>query len=339
MDKEPEDQQFLGVMGIAGEAFKVLHRYAKLLGTLTLTLILPLCFAILGHSLVSEYLLSKILWNEIFYRVEVGTPAAEKTMRELNREWMELFVFLAAYPLFVFAFSLLSTAAVVYAVASIYTGKEISYARVMSVVPKVWKRLMLTFLWFSLIFFAYYTASISAFFLLIYAVGLNKLNSGIFYFGLTLIMGVFFCIHVYISMVWHLACVISVLEERNGPDAMWKSKNLITGKRMTALVLETLFVIFTGVIGWFFGYAVVHGDRHGVGRTERGVYGALLVGSLCFVDLMGLLTQSVLYFVCKSYHHESIDKSSLSDHLETYLGDYLPLISSNIQLEDLSGTP
>jgi len=52
------------------------------------------------------------------------------------------------------------------------------------------------------------------------------------------------------------------------------------------------------------------------------------------VNLIGLLTQSVFYFVCKSYHHESIDKSSLSDHLEVYLGDYVPLNkNSSIQLK------
>jgi hypothetical protein len=338
MDREPEDHQFLGVMGISGEAFKILRSYAKLLGTLTLTLVLPLSFAILGHNLVSDYLLYEIRWNEIFYQVEAGTPAAEKTMRELTWEWTELFVFLAAYALFVFAFSLLSTAAVVYTVASIYTGKEVSYARVMSVVPKVWKRLMLTFLWFFLIVIVYYTASISALFLLMCAVGVDKLNSGVFHFGLILIFAVFFCVHVYISMVWHLACVISVLEERNGPGALWKSKNLIKGKRITALLLDILYLIFTGLIGWFFGYAVVHGDRHGVGRTARGLYGGLLVGSLCLVNLMGLLTQSVFYFVCKSYSHESIDKSSLSDHLEVYLGDYVPLMSSSIQLEAPYGT-
>jgi len=334
MDREPEDLQFLGTVGIIGEAFKILRSCAKLLGALTLTLILPLCFAILGHQLVSEYLLNKIRWNEMFYRVEAGSPAGERTMRELTREWTELFVFLAAYAVFVLAFSLLSTAAVVYTVASIYTGKEISYARVMSIVPRVWKRLMVTFLGFFLIVFAYYAVFVSVFFLLIFTVEVNDLSSGIFIFGLVLIAAVFFCGYVFISMVWHLACVISVLEDKYGLGAMRKSKDLIKGKRITGLVLDILYLVFGGIIGWFFGYAVLHGNRHGVGSAARGANGTVLVGLLCFVNLMGLLTQSVFYLVCKSYHHESIDKSSLSDHLEVYLGDYVPLKSSIIQLEE-----
>jgi len=326
MDREPEDLQFVGIVGIVGEAFKILRSFAKLLGAITLTLILPLCFAILGHQLVSKYLLNEIRWNEM---------AGQRTTREVTWEWTELFAFLAAYEVFVFAFSLLSTAAVVYTVASIYTGKEISYGRVMSIVPRVWKRLMVTFLWFFAIGFAYYAAVVLVLVLLIITMNLGYLNTAVFIVCLILIISVFCSGYVYITMVWHLACVISVLEDKYGLGAMRKSKDLIKGKRITGLVLDILYIIFAGIIGWFFEYAVLDGHSHGVRGARRGAYGTVLVGLLCFVHLMGLLTQSVFYFVCKSYHHESIDKSSLSDHLEVYLGDYEPLKSSNIQMDGL----
>jgi hypothetical protein len=307
MDRGAEDLQFLGIVGIVGEAFKILRSFAKLLGAVTLSLILPLCFSILGN---------------------------ERITREFTWEQTEFFTFLAAYVVFVLAFSLLSTAAVVYTVASIYTGKEISYARVMSILPRVWKRLMVTFLWFFIILFAYCTAFIFVIFLLIFMAKGNKLNLAVFLFGLILITANF-CGYVYISMVWHLACVISVLEDKYGLGAMRKSKDLIKGNRITALELYIVYLIFGGIIGWYFTFDVLQGHRHGVGSAGRAAYGVLLVGLLCFVNLMWLLTQSVFYFVCKSYHHESIDKSSLSDHLEIYHGDYEPLKNSNIQLEDL----
>jgi len=335
MDREPEDLQFFGSVGIIREAFKILRSYATLLGVLTLTLILPLSFAILGHDLVSKYLFHKLRWDEWTYQDEAGSPSGQKILRRLRWDWIELIVYLAAYALFVFAFSLLSTAAGVYTVASIYTGKRVSCAKVLSVVPRVWKRLMVTFLWFYIFVFAYTTVSISAVFLLIFFVEVNKLSWEAFHICQILITAVFFCIHVYISMVWHLACVISVLEEKYGLGAMRKSKGLLKGKRITALTLDILYLIFGGIIGWYFDRNVLYGKYYGMGIAERGAYGALLVGLLCFVNLMGLLIQSVFYFVAKSYHHESIDKSSLSDHLEVYLGDYVPLKSSNIQLEDL----
>lgn len=43
-------------------------------------------------------------------------------------------VILEAYTVFVFPFSLLSTVTMVYTMGSIYTGKEISYARVLRII-------------------------------------------------------------------------------------------------------------------------------------------------------------------------------------------------------------
>lgn len=87
------------------------------------------------------------------------------------------------------------------------------------------------------------------------------------------------------------------------------------------------------VIGGVFGAIVVHGGyKYGV--FFRIVVGGFLVGVLVIVNLVGLLVQSVFYYVCKSYHHQGIDKTALHDHLGGYLGEYVPLKSS-IQLENL----
>lgn len=52
--------------------------------------------------------------------------------------------------------------------------------------------------------------------------------------------------------------------------------------------------------------------------------------------LIALVVQTVIYLVCKSYHHENIDKSILADHLEVYLGEYVPLNGKAVQMESLS---
>lgn len=61
---------------------------------------------------------------------------------------------------------------------------------------------------------------------------------------------------------------------------------------------------------------------------------SFLVALLLLVNLVGLLVQSVFYYVCKSYHHQEIDKSALQDHLGGYLGEYVPL-KSGIQMEEM----
>lgn len=332
LDREPEELQFLGVLGILSEAFKILRSCVKQLGAITLTLILPLSFAILGHTLVSDPLIRKIDKNEDTFERQAGSPDAERTKALIYSEWSRLLLFQGGYLVFLLAFSLLSTAAVVYTVACIYTGKQITYAKVMSVVPRVWKRLMLTFLWYFLIMVGYNTALIVAFVLVFLIVGVDNIVA--FSLCVVVLVSVFLAVHVYISAIWHVASVISVLEDRYGISAIQKSRDLIKGKRLVAFVLIFFyFLIWAGIQG-VFRNRVVHASGGG-GIGSRVGFGFLLIGLMVYVNLIGLLVQSVLYYVCKSYHHQSIDKSALSDHLEEYLGEYVPLKSSNIQMEDL----
>ena len=134
---------------------------------------------------------------------------------------------------------------------------------------------------------------------------------------------------VYISVVWHVASVVSVLEDDCcGIQAMVKSKALIKGKMKLAIS------IFLFLNLWFIGIQMAY-ERYVV--LGGSVWWRIAFGNLCFnllviLILFGLVIQTVIYFVCKSYHHESIDKSSLADHLEVYLGDYVPLTSKDVQL-------
>jgi hypothetical protein len=332
------------------EAFHILLRSSrsKLLWALALTLLLPLSFASLGYDFFFGHLFPNI--NEMILR-EGSLEWRELLMVVWSSEWRKLLVVVAAYMTFDLALSVLSTASVVYTVASIYTANtnklKLSYVRVLSAdVPRVWKRLTLTFLWLFIIFFGFLVASLLAiilpliiFFPTIFFPAVrevdNKFNSSAsmlaFFLGFLLVMVVLLCLHMYISTVWYLTSVVSVLEDKcYGLAAMRKSNNLIKGKRTTALAL-LLLNTFGRVIGNLFVGAVVDGRSHGVGIAARAGYGTVLLGLLCFVNLMGKLTEGVLYFACKSYHHESIDNNS---SFKVYnVDDYEPLKASNNQLK------
>lgn len=114
---------------------------------------------------------------------------------------------------------------------------------------------------------------------------------------------------------------------------MKKSYELLKGKTRMAAVLVFGYLAICATIGVVFGAVVVHGGS-GYGVFVRIVVGGFLVGVLVIVNLVGLLVQSVFYYVCKSYHHQGIDKLALHDHLGGYLGEYVPLKSS-IQMDSL----
>lgn len=350
MEKEAAEKlQLLGALGIVREALNILLRSSrsKLLWAFALTLLLPLTFASLGRNFVFGPLLLKIVEKQMEALLHPG----ETTRRELGSEWRELVVVVAANIAFQFALWGLSTAAIVYTVASVYTADtknlKLSYVRVLSTdVPGVWKRLTLTFLWFFIISSGFVMTSLLAFGLLLMIffpsillppVGGkadHKLKSDTYLFNVILGIVVVFP-QIFVSIVWYLASVVSVLEDKYyGLAAMIRSSNLMKGKRKTALFLFILINYnFGGIIVWLFVYAVVQGRSHGVGIATRAVSGTLLLGLHFFVNLMGMLTQSVLYFVCKSYHHESVeDNSSFKVY---YVGDYEPLKTSSIQLKPL----
>lgn len=328
MDLQAEELQFLSATDIVKESISIPKLAPKPFYLITLTLIFPLSFAILAHSLFTHPILVEL--SSAPHRYGHG-QIPEGSARYLAHEWTLLLSFLFFYFLFVFAFSLLSTAAVVFTVASLYTGKPVSFSATISAVPKVFKRLFITFLWVSFLMLCYNLILLISFLLLLVAVDIQNLI--LFIFALLVIFVLFLVVHVYITALWHLASVVSVLEPVYGFAAMRKSYDLLKGRIRLAAALVFGYLVLCGVIAGTFGVVVVQGgDRYGV--LVRIVVGGFLVGVLVIVNLVGLLVQSVFYYVCKSYHHQGIDKTALHDHLGGYLGEYVPL-KSNIQMENL----
>lgn len=311
MDLASEDLQFLSISDVLKESISIPKQSPRTFYLITLTLIFPLSFAILVHSLFTHPLVVQLQFQ----------PNADASTK--------LLVFQFFYLIFLFAFSLLSTAATVFTVASLYTSKPVSFASTIAAIPSVFKRLFITFLWVCLLMFVYNVVFLVFLVLLIIAVDTE--NVILFLFSLLVVFSLFLGIHVYISALWHLASVVSVLEPVYGFAAMKKSYELLKGKAVMGFVMVFVYMVTCGVINGVFGSVVVHGgDDYGV--LTRILVGGFLVGVLVIVNLVGLLVQSVFYYVCKSYHHQGIDKNALYDHLGGYLGEYVPLKSS-VQME------
>ncbi|KAB2040480.1 hypothetical protein ERO13_D02G074800v2 [Gossypium hirsutum] len=327
MDREQEEMQFLGFFGIYKESYKVIIACRKIFSKITLSLILPLSFIYLVHMEVSSLLFRKIIHTKVELD-EAQSPAKAQKLHDLiSNEMAYFWLFKAAYFTLFLIFSLLSTSAVVYTIACIYTARELTFGKVMSVVPKVWKRLMVTFLCTFLTMFVYHVMAI---FIMVSSVIL-LLGSDAVDAVLAVLLVLYFVGFLYMTIIWHLASVISVLEECYGFQAMLKGKNLIKGKLWVAIIIFLKLIISLVIIQAAFQSLVVHGSSLGI--AMRVVYAIICFLLLSKLILFVLVIQTVIYFVCKSYHHENIDKSALSDHLEVYLGEYVPLKAKDVQLE------
>ncbi|XP_010529293.1 PREDICTED: uncharacterized protein LOC104806216 [Tarenaya hassleriana] len=320
MDLAPEELQFLSIRGILRESTSIPKFSPKTFYLVTLTLIFPLSFAILAHSLFTDPILAQL----DFY------PSSDSGQIHLG--FIALLFLLFCYLIFLFAFSLLSTAAVVFTVASLYTSKPVSFSSTMFSIPRVLKRLFITFLWVSLLMLAYNT--VFFIFVVVFLIAIDLQNVPLAMFSILVIFVLFLVVHVYITALWHLASVVSVLEPVYGFGAMKKSYELLKGRTRMAFSMVFDYLALCGVIGGVFRSVVVHGGED-YGLFTRIATGGFLVGVLVILNLVGLLVQSVFYYVCKSYHHQAIDKIALNDHLGGYLGEYVPLKnSSGIQMEN-----
>ncbi|KAI3958731.1 hypothetical protein MKX01_023407 [Papaver californicum] len=331
MDREPEELQFLGFFGIYREAYNIIASWRKIFSQIALAFILPLSFIYLAQIETSELIFSKIMHNEQSLEwTRSGSARYNRIQDRITSEMTAFWIFKVMYHVFLLVLSLFSTSAVVYTIACAYTTKEITFKKVISVVPTVWKRLMITFLWTFAIMFLYNLFTALMVLLLILTVGVsNDAAFAILFVIVAIIWAIGF---VYISVVWHLASVVSVLEESYGYKAFLKSKALIKGKMLIASVIFIALEISFMVVLSAFENLVAHGRTGAVGKVSLGIFCFLLLSILIH---FALVIQTVVYFVCKSYHHENIDKSCLADHLEAYnLGDYAPLIrDKDIQLE------
>ncbi|KAL0369300.1 UNVERIFIED_CONTAM: hypothetical protein Scaly_1148900 [Sesamum calycinum] len=298
MDTEQEEMQFLGFFGIYSESYKLIFRWRKIFSQITLALILPLSFIFLAHQEASEILYWRIRHTRFrLHWTKAGTPKYHKLSDLVTSEWTEYLLLKAVYFVFLIVFSLLCTSAVVYTVASVYTSREVTLKKVLSVVPKVWKRLMVTFLCTFFAFCAYN----AVFALTLYLWGATIADSTTGAVVFVIVLTLYAVGFVYMTIIWQLASVVSV------------------GGRIRDQGHDQEQGVF-----------VVYG---------KGALPILGLGAVCLLllsklILFGLVVQTVIYFVCKSYHHENIDKSALSDHLEVYVGDYVPLKGKDIQLKE-----
>ncbi|CAJ1974331.1 unnamed protein product [Sphenostylis stenocarpa] len=329
MDREPEEMQFLGLSDVYRESYKIIFVWRKIFSKITLTLILPLSFIFLMHIEVSNILFSKIVKNtQQMMETPQDTPQYHNLSDMLSSEWATLVLFKLVYFTFLLILSLLSTSAVVYTVASIYTAREVTFSKVMTVVPKVWKRLMVTFLCTFAAFFTYNVMAVLVF--IIWALTTGGRSGGVGFFVVLAIL--YFAGFVYLTVVWQLASVVTIMEDSCGVGAMVKSNELIRGKMGLLILIFLKLGVSFGLIQFLFKKTVVHGWS--LGSVDRTVYGIVCLVLFSQLYQFQLVIQTVLYFVCKSYHHQNIDKSALSDHLEVYDGEYEPLKAKDVQMEE-----
>ncbi|CAI9291500.1 unnamed protein product [Lactuca saligna] len=326
MDRTEEDMKFVGFFGIFKQSFKTIFSSNKIFAQITLALILPLTIVFLAHMEISRHL---------FWKIESSSLVSESDSyyraRATAADWLYYWLFKVAYITLFAVFSLLSTAAIVFTIASIYTDREVVFRKVMTVVPKVWKRLFVTFVFIYIAFFIYNVIGGVVLVIVRSIFGYSAIGI-ILWFIIVILYIIGF---LYLSVVWQLASVVTVLENTYGFRAMRKGKDLAYGKKKVGMGIA--LVLYGFLLGLLIVYELF--VEYGGEIFDLAMIWRVMIGILCGVLILNLfllffVTQTMLYLVCKSHHREVIDKLSLSTFLGAYMGETVvyPAAGEEIQL-------
>ncbi|KAJ0097642.1 hypothetical protein Patl1_27959 [Pistacia atlantica] len=279
MEKRQQELQFLGFFGILKESFKLIFSKSKLFTQITLTLILPLSIILHLHQYFSSAFSSKAHIHSI--------------LREFS------------YYLVILIPSLLSTSAIVCTITFLYTAKDVTFKKIRGMLPKIWKRVMITFTLSFAIQFCYGNFIGRVVVWLVQLLLPGPVNARDFFNtkSVTGIIILFLYIsgYVYMQIIQNLATVVSVIEDLSGIKAMIKSKNLLKGKTGVAFFVWLLFrccyaVIDDRIYNIFWGPDDGLNWRNGVG-----------IGIPCFIllhsimSLLDFVVETVIYFSCKAH--------------------------------------
>ncbi|KAI3873974.1 hypothetical protein MKW98_001623, partial [Papaver atlanticum] len=284
MNREPPNKS-LGFFDIYKEAYKITISWKKLFSQITLALILPLTILYLSDIHISDFIISKAYPNNV------------------QAKWIVYGITSFVYLILILLLFFFSTSVIALCVSCFYTSKETTLKKVVCVFPKVWGRLLVMFL---LLFLILGICAV-AYLALIYWIAANfngpegEGRDKVLAFVICLSVPFFFGL-VYITSVWNIAMVISVLEKSYGTKAMVKSMKLIKGK---------IWIIFAGIT-FTYSLLVVAGDI-------LDLVGEVFVGIVCYLLAtvlihFSLVIQTVVHFVCKAYHNEDI--SNVAAHLD-----------------------
>ncbi|GLJ55753.1 hypothetical protein SUGI_1197330, partial [Cryptomeria japonica] len=136
--------------------------------------------------------------------------------------------------------------------------QEPSLARLVRILLMTWKLMLITPLWVFFLLVLNISALALAVSLLIWSFNhFNVTSTGPFKAALILISVVFVWVWLNIIVLWKLACVVCVMEDKfYGLEGLKKSFRLINGKDSTVLLLTLMCL----VIDCGFSYTVVRGN-------------------------------------------------------------------------------
>ncbi|CAL5328444.1 unnamed protein product [Camellia sinensis] len=315
--------EFLGFVGILKESIKLLLRSknGKLIATITTISIL--LNSVLSSSLILSTrpfigdLLAKQALLYLPTQNSSDTDPADMFV-DIKHDIRILLVVEFAFFLASFTVSLFSISSMILASAVTYYGKSLSFKDLCSRFFKLFVRPLVTFLQFKLTVISYIIVFVLALMFSLAIVGTDHLFTLILInIALCVLTSIFW---IYLSVLWSLAMVISVIEEScYGIQALRKASRLVKGRRLQGFALNLVFALPMVIV---FMVTMMIGDK----KSQIVMVLVMTVFS-SLVMVFQWMSFTVLYFQCKKINGEAIE-------LQGSVEEYSKVLSSTSLLKE-----
>ncbi|KAJ9550940.1 hypothetical protein OSB04_014985 [Centaurea solstitialis] len=244
-----------------------------------------------------------------------GTPDYRKLLVNIGEDFGIFLGIQTAYVVLYFFIQLFTKTAIISIASRYYSGNNLSLKELIVMVSRTWTRAFVTSIYIELLSLGY----TSFFFLpfLVPSLLLHDHYPTILITLLVFLVILFITFKIYLSVVWSLAVVVSVVDDEGsyGISALGKARELVKGKRVHGFLLNLFYRLVLLVI-------LMGGIKSS--PKIRSVFGVIQVVLICVASMFHIMAYSVLYFQCKSNvkKFEGLEYSKIS--ISSVLDEDLP---------------
>lgn len=288
-----EFHNYFGFLSILKESLQLIPKNGKLFA---LTTFLHILFSSILLSILNFEI--KFFFKDIILKASILSTSLDDTFKIMNffADIKEDFRFLLI--IYVAITVVLSLLSFLYTIATIILSSNIniSLKEFVLKITKAFKYAFITRLYTNMLGIGYI-------FIVLFLLSPILISStNIFLVSIGIIVGIIsFLFFLYLSVVWILALVISVIEEDYyGIKALAKSGRLIKGNRLNGFIFNVLFSIISSLLSLI--YLKINKANKGV--INQTINSIFLVIISSFFNLLLLVAYTVLYNHCKKNHGE-----------------------------------
>ncbi|EXB94936.1 hypothetical protein L484_023045 [Morus notabilis] len=221
--------------------------------------------------------------------------------------------------------SLFFATAVIIASAAKYNGKETLHVKdLLFTVGQTWKRPFITLFYTALLDLGYALYAF-AFVLPLVLISDREFSFFLFFTIVSIIISIFY---LHLSVVWTLAIVVSVLEEKSGIEALGKAAQLLKGLKLRGFCLKLLF----GTLYYVLLKLTILRMINKIYSTSISIVTALVfLNTAGLIKMYSLTAYTVFYYQCKKTHgEEEITHEMQGSNGYSLKASHTPLIPADI---------